>query len=273
VYSFSGWPVSYDLQANLPIQGELSPDPDDSNGNSNNTLQTATSIAEPGPRPGRTIHSNSDMDFYTFQMSTPGTAEHFVGITFRHTQGDLDINLLDPAGNILASSAGVGDSERISLQDRPAGTYYLRVYGFGSATGTYDAQFSFPRTAGDRFEPNNTPLTATDIRSQRIVSDLSIHNNSDQDYFQFTLPAGAGATHSVTMNMLPGSGDLDLQLYNSAVVLVGSSTGVGSTENISLSGLPGGDYFIRAYGYNGSTGSHRHCRHSVRNPFQSNNPQ
>ncbi|MEY3456985.1 MAG: hypothetical protein RL215_142, partial [Planctomycetota bacterium] len=257
VYGFLGATGSYDLQVNLPIATQLNPDSDEGpNGNGNNTWQTATSIAEPGTRTGRTIHNDTDDDFYKIQLTSPGTADSFAGITFQHSQGDLDIFLLDSAGNFLTSSNGVTDTERISLEGRPAGTYYLQVYGYAGATGTYDAQFSFPRSTGDRFESNDTRLTATDIRQQRIVSDLSIHTSVDQDYFRIYLPQNSTSAHRVDMTLAAGAGDLDLKLYNSAGDLVGSSMGVGSTESISFSGLPAGDYFIHAYGYNGSTGNY-----------------
>jgi hypothetical protein len=72
-------------------------------------------------------------DWFRFTTTATGTAASRVGINFSHAQGDLDIRLYNAAGVQIGSSLGVTNAESISLSGRPAGTYYLRVYGYQGA--------------------------------------------------------------------------------------------------------------------------------------------
>ena len=86
---------------------------------------------------------------------------------FDQKLGDLDLELYDAGGNLLASSATTDDFERISLAGRAAGTYYLRARGFRGATNPgYRLQVSAPVRNGvpDWAEPNDTRPTARHLR-------------------------------------------------------------------------------------------------------------
>ena len=73
-------------------------------------------------------------DWYKFTMAAPGTSTDFVQIGFHSAQGNLQLALYNAAGSYLAGSASTTDVERISLADKGAGTYYVRVYGQAGAT-------------------------------------------------------------------------------------------------------------------------------------------
>ncbi|HBJ35970.1 MAG TPA: hypothetical protein DDZ51_14725, partial [Planctomycetaceae bacterium] len=103
---------------------------------------------------------------------------------------DRDFNIIDESGpnSVLAS---VNSDPQIPLQ---AGEYYLRVVNH-----TPDVLFSYSlrqfgvvgevEVAFDRFEPNDTRQTATDLQTisgSLSVADLSIHTASDFDFFKFT---------------------------------------------------------------------------------------
>jgi len=60
----------------------------------------------------------------------------FVDLTFTHADGDIDIELWDPTGAVLAKSASVDDDEHIDKTVVP-GTYYLRLY-YGNQGNAYD---------------------------------------------------------------------------------------------------------------------------------------
>ena len=102
----------------------------------------------------------------------------------------------DPA-EVLEVSNGEGDSERVSLVDLPAGTYYLLVEGTTALVSnpSYSLAFdSAPDAAahGDLAEDNDAAETAHDLRTVegvKILSDLSIHQAGNEDWFAFTLAA------------------------------------------------------------------------------------
>lgn len=69
----------------------------------------------------------NDQDW--FKITAGGT----VTITFSHAAGDLDLAAYDAAGNQVATSQSVGNSETVTV---PAGGT-VRVYGYQGATGAY----------------------------------------------------------------------------------------------------------------------------------------
>ena len=71
------------------------------------------------------------------------------------------------AGTVLATSAGVTDTEQISLAGLAAGTYFVKVYGFAGATNPgYSLAVSGPAgTGADRYEPNDSAAAPTRINA------------------------------------------------------------------------------------------------------------
>jgi hypothetical protein len=58
-----------------------------------------------------------------------------VTLRFAHASGDLDLDLEDATGAVVASSTGVGNDERVTTPG--AGTFYARIYGYGRAANDY----------------------------------------------------------------------------------------------------------------------------------------
>ena len=105
-----------------------------------------------------TIDSSSDKDFFRFYNPATGTGADFVGITFSHAQGDLDMRLRSDAGSSLATSQGTGNSEVISLSGRAAGWYVVEVYGFnGDTSPGYDLTINPSANAAPSISVINPP--------------------------------------------------------------------------------------------------------------------
>ncbi len=97
-----------------------------------------------GPaNPSRTIanlsiHTTTDVDWFRFYANHTGGAADFVGIDHVSANGDLDLDLYDAAGTLVATSDGLAvDAERISLEGRPEGWYYAVVRGRSGAINGY----------------------------------------------------------------------------------------------------------------------------------------
>ena len=117
----------------------------------NNSTATATAInLDAGPRAENnlTLHTPGDADFY--RVVAPVTGALTVTAAFRHGEGDVDMDLLDASGRVLAASRGIGDGERLSHAVTAGSTYYLRVYGYqGQTSPDYDLTFgATPGAAG-----------------------------------------------------------------------------------------------------------------------------
>ncbi|NJN88118.1 MAG: hypothetical protein HC881_19770, partial [Leptolyngbyaceae cyanobacterium SL_7_1] len=205
--------------------------------------------------------SLTDEDWFQFRTIAPGTSDSAVQIDFLHVNGDIDMQLVDASGRVIAASESANDSERLSLSGLAAGDYYVRIYGFnGASNPSYRLTVTPPldpaSLAPDRFEPNDSQATATDLNTlsgTTQFNNLTIHQSNNEDWFQFTLAVNTSAQHDAKIEFNHQLGDLDLQLYNQDGILLNGSYGRGNTESLSLDGLIAGTYFLRAYGYGGAT--------------------
>jgi len=84
------------------------------------------------------IDHSADRDRFRFYMPGQGGSNDSVRIDFNHGQGDLDMRLLSASGSALATSQGTSNSEFISMNGRPAGWYFVDVYGYSGAIGNYE---------------------------------------------------------------------------------------------------------------------------------------
>ncbi len=93
----------------------------------NDSTSAATLL---GPTPLDARICSGDQDFYRVDA---GAATVTVSIRFTASSGDLDAQALTATGSVLATSAGTTGEERVS----GTGTFYVRVYPYGSAVNTY----------------------------------------------------------------------------------------------------------------------------------------
>ncbi|MDX1963358.1 MAG: CARDB domain-containing protein [Pirellulales bacterium] len=155
-------------------------------------------------------------DWYKFSTTATGTSNSRVTLNFSHAQGDLDAALYDANGRLLTSSTGVGNSETLSLANRAAGTYYVRVYGYRGVTNP-------SYTMG--IQANSSTPIPTGTR------DLSgaVFNAGDLGYWGQTVNVSAAIKNSGT----GASGPFGVQWYLSRDHL-------GSSDDILLNLSTGG---------------------------------
>lgn len=94
---------------------------------------------------GLTIDSPTDEDFFRFYVNSSAPQSAFVRISFLHAQGDLDLRVVDEQGNQVGASAGVSDSEFVSMDGWAPGWYFAQVYGFSGAENAYDLYIDPPQ--------------------------------------------------------------------------------------------------------------------------------
>jgi hypothetical protein len=219
--------------------------------------------------------SVDDDDWFKFNLPSLGTANDYVSINFNHSLGDLDLEIYNSSGTKINESAGVSNSERISLRSLAAGDYFIKVFGYNDATNpNYSLTINAPvANNADSFEANNTRSTAYDLNSQLrdghniitlgndVINPLSIHNSSDVDWFEFTIAGDVKDGHYASIVFDHTLGDLDLQLYDSSGTLLATDEGIANVHQIDLTDLDldnynlisGETYYLKVFGYNDAT--------------------
>jgi hypothetical protein len=107
-------------------------------------------------------------DWFRFTTSATGTTSNTISVTFQNSQGNLQLALYNSSGTLLATSAGTGNTETITLNGRAAGTYYIDVFGNSGATNpNYSLSIvaptttSTPTTGGFQITLSMSGLTAS----------------------------------------------------------------------------------------------------------------
>ncbi|WP_035367395.1 pre-peptidase C-terminal domain-containing protein, partial [Dolichospermum circinale] len=234
---------------------------------SSSPVRTVTNNRIDNPLENLSIHTSTDTDWFKFELSSSGQEDQFVAISFDNNLGDLQLELFEafatntPASQyqsyLVNSSNNSGDNEQISLAGLTAGSYYVRISGVDGATNPLYALTLNTATInqGDFAEANNTSSTAYDLRTvdgTRTLNNLSIHTDTDQDWFKFTTLRTGQAANKVRIDFSHDQGDIDLVLYNQSGQEIGKSDSTGDFEEISLNGLAAGTYTVKVYGYNGA---------------------
>ncbi|OUR98694.1 hypothetical protein A9Q84_04580 [Halobacteriovorax marinus] len=100
---------------------------------SNNTISKATYLR--GDQDfSESLDYKNDVDYFKFVVSRTATVK--VNVSFNHSQGDLDILLINSSRKIIASSKSSKSLESIS-KTLAKGTYYVKVYGYKGVTNNY----------------------------------------------------------------------------------------------------------------------------------------
>lgn len=193
-----------------------------------------------------------DVDVFGI-LALPGDALAVEISGFSHADGDLDLFLSSENGQILGVSAGVSDTETITLCSDSEQILYATVEGFDGSSNDYvlEARLSdMPCCVDDEEEPNDSDAEATAIEDG-IFEGLICPDDDDWWAFELT----EDSLVEVILVFEFESIDLDLELYDVEGRLVGVSETLGE-ESITTDVLGPGDYFIRVYGFEGDSGEY-----------------
>ncbi len=241
----------YSLTLNLP--GAIV-DSDEPNG----TRQTATNLHRlmgSGGLNQRNLHRQTDEDWFRFETVAVGGPADQLELKNRTDIAvtGLVFELYDASGTRLGVSSANATGRVISMSQRVAGVYYMRVAGATVQTGIpYDLAWRLPTPATDVYEPSDALGAANDLgllTSARQINGLSIHQRNESDWFRFFLPEGANANHQIIARFVHDDGDLDLELLNAQGKTIRFAHSHDDDEVLSLNGLAGGEYYLRVHGF------------------------
>src|SRR5262249_4784829 len=104
----------------------------------NDTVATATKLGTTNSwsQTGLTIHTSSDVDYYTFVAKTSGTFT--VSLTLGQSGGNLDVSVHDAQQRLVASGTSLTGNEAVSFSAVSGQRYYVEVFSPVGATNTYD---------------------------------------------------------------------------------------------------------------------------------------
>ena len=100
----------------------------------------------------------------------------------------------------------------------------------------------------DRFEPNNSQATATDlgIAPGIHVDGTSISMDNDQDWYRFQVLRPSDSL-DVKLDYAPSRGNLDMDVFDAGGHLVGRSNAVDTKDIVNLTDLAPGVYYVHVY--------------------------
>lgn len=197
---------------------------------------TSPALVADGTYNNLTVCDQLDPDWYALVLQ-PGESLDAT-ITFDTSEGDLDMHLWAQPGTRVDSSTGVFATESVSYfnsTNAPLGVA-VEVLQFSDpgAPGTpYTLELDVQQVQTclpDQFEPDNTVPDATPA-GPGTFRDLTLCQNSDDDYFAVTLQPGQ------TLNALAefdnAEGDIDLYIRTSTNSTLAVSSGSTDDEMTS----------------------------------------
>ncbi len=189
----------------------------------------------------------SDPDFYLLQV--PANQVISVTVAAPAELGNIDLNLYDSTGAIVASSSTLQDVEFFEYQTDAAADYVLEVYAAGGVGNIiYDLEWTTrDNVCTDVYEVNDTCNDAT-VLGSGTYTDLAIC--SDPDYFAVDLLPLQTVTFRATYDPAVAAGDLDITLFgpNDCATFLASETrapsmgGTAVTETITYQAPSGGRF-------------------------------
>jgi hypothetical protein len=119
--------------------------------------------------------------------------------------------------------------------------------------------FSIPGAFPDRFEPNNTMATATDLASTPDCNlpDLTIHNGTDEDFYRVVAPRTGQMTFQITLKGRVS--DLDIQVLDESGSILGWATpglDLNDLEGLTIPVVQGQTLFVRVFAEPGQVPAH-----------------
>ncbi|MCP4872219.1 MAG: hypothetical protein GY898_26245, partial [Proteobacteria bacterium] len=209
----------------------------------NDSIAAASPISV-GPTTGANA-CEFELDYYSFGASTSDVID--VGITFPHSEGNLDLFLYDDLGVEVASSESTTDDEAITYTALAGATYTIGVFNFDdtgpTAGNEYDISLAIAGASchDDGLEPNDDSAEAVATPNGSYGGLTMCSDNFDW----YSVLVSTGDIISTSIAFLHAEGDLDLEILNSVSSTVATSASTTDDESIVYTVATGGVHYIR----------------------------
>lgn len=211
-------------------------------------------------------YSYSDTDWYKFTLSSPAKVNVQFSFNRADADGDWYVYLYKYEGNGDYSTLDYEDvyvydgSYTFSSLGLPAGTYFVKVYGYNSACGrqySITPKCSYVSNWETEF---NDEYTSADPLSMGTTRYGVNPTSSDDDWYKFTLNSPASVSVAFTHTKASDDGDWGVYLYK---YNGGGEYAQLAYEDVCVSdgnytfptqGLSAGTYFVKVSGCNSACG-------------------
>jgi subtilisin family serine protease len=234
----------------------------------NDDEQTATSMSV-GSSVYGTLNTRKDEDW--FVVDTAITGKLVVALTSIPADCDYDLEIYKDGTLIDGSYSSIYYDEVIARLINATGKYYIRVYrasGF-NANDTYDLKVSV--FTPDSYEVNDdidsVYLNNTPTINVNSSIYATIDNANDEDYYRFVLDTDANV--GIWLKNIPDDTDYDVYLYtytNGDFEQISSSATGGNADELIMSQLTAGTYFVRVTSWSGSSETRKYMLGIKQNP-------
>ena len=206
-----------------------------------------------------------DFDWYKFTLSSPAKVNVQFSFNRADADGDWDVYLYKYDGNGDYTKLDYKDvyvydgSYTFSSLGLPAGTYFVKVYGYNSACGrqySITPKCSYVSNWETEF---NDEYTSADPLSMGVTR-YGVCREYDHDWYKFVLKAPSTVSVTFTHTKASVDGDWDVYLYkykgDGEYAKVAYKDVYVSDGNYTFPtlGLSAGTYFVKVYGYNSACG-------------------
>jgi len=189
---------------------------------------------------------------------------------------NLNLGLYESDGTSIATAAGASSLEVIE-ECVPAGTYYVRVYAFGSADNTYDFLLETTPSSctgmcvDDSHEPDDTfgDATYAEVFPDGYTANNRMICSGDDDWYEVALFTNETLVVDLTFTQTNADEDLDLHFHDDAGVDLTPCTeanpgtcseeqgqGVNSDEHyehtVTDAGCSPCTFYVRVHGFDGA---------------------
>ena len=199
-----------------------------------------------------TIAGSGDQSYYNYYdltIPSPGLVDAIAA------SGDFSatLNLLDAAGNLLASNAGGGgvdaqNNSQASLRAQvPAGSYRLQVFSDVPSGGAYTLRYTF--TPGNPAPCRPAPLNFGDLPTSTLSADSCRTSIGIADLYTLTVPASG--TVDLEINATVFNSILAIRDARDNLIVRNDEVDGVSVSHIAAD-LPAGTYTIVAAASSGS---------------------
>lgn len=171
-----------------------------------------------------------------------------VELFFTHADGDLDLQLLGPDGQVEAESTSGDDDELAWIQAPLAGPWYARVWLAGQDDAVPGVVYDLGNKVcfDDAFEDNDVQADAATLELPLSLLDLGTCLYGEEDWFVLSGVTG-GDLLNVRSVFFGPDGDLDLELFGPDGSLVGSGSNTTYIETIPWVAQQDGDHLLRVW--------------------------
>lgn len=183
-------------------------------------------------------------DWYRVDLETGQRLD--VGLSFVHADGDIDFRIHDLYGDQVASGTSIDDDEAAFAVAQEAGPFHVVVYTIDDLGSDYAMSVAIgdaPDCPEDPLEDNDSSAAPATL-GEGSWTELTVCKD-DEDWYRFGLTAGQ--VLDLTVSFTSDLGDIDLELYDAAGVMVGDSGTVEDVEQISFTATDAGDYDLRVF--------------------------